>query len=112
MSLGHDAGLTPHQAPLRNVFGDAAGRRHGKPPRGRAGRRPGQLDQSRDRPPRLPQAVFFNLGIAESNLVGVGAGLAACGLIPGSTSFSSFLLCNAYDQLRLAVAMSTSTPKC
>ena len=23
MSLGHDAGLTPHQAPLRNVFGDA-----------------------------------------------------------------------------------------
>ena len=44
---------------------------------------------------------FFNLGIAESNLVGVGAGLAACGFIPWITSFSSFLLCNAYDQIRL-----------
>jgi transketolase len=49
---------------------------------------------------------FFNIGIAESNLVCIGAGLAACGLIPWITSFSSFLLCNAYDQIRLAVAIS------
>jgi transketolase len=54
---------------------------------------------------------FFNLGIAESNLVGVGAGLAACGFIPWITSFSSFLLCNAYDQIRLAVAMSNINAK-
>ena len=54
---------------------------------------------------------FFNLGIAESNLVGVGAGLAACGFIPWITSFSSFLLCNAYDQIRLAVALSNINAK-
>jgi len=47
---------------------------------------------------------FFNLGIAESNMVGVGAGLAACGKIPVVASFACFLLCNAYDQLRMAVA--------
>ena len=54
---------------------------------------------------------FFNIGIAESNLVGIGAGLAGCGLIPWITSFSSFLLCNAYDQIRLAVAMSNINAK-
>jgi transketolase len=54
---------------------------------------------------------FFNIGIAESNLVGIGAGLAGCGFIPWITSFSSFLLCNAYDQIRLAVAMSNLNAK-
>jgi transketolase len=54
---------------------------------------------------------FFNIGIAESNLVGIGAGMAACGLIPWITSFSSFLLCNAYDQIRLAVAISNINAK-
>jgi transketolase len=54
---------------------------------------------------------FFNIGIAESNLVGIGAGLAACGFVPWITSFSSFLLCNAYDQIRLAVAMSNINAK-
>jgi transketolase len=54
---------------------------------------------------------FFNIGIAESNLVGIGAGMAACDLIPWITSFSSFLLCNAYDQIRLAVAMSNINAK-
>src|SRR4030067_1584513 len=58
----------------------------------------------------LPER-FFNIGIAESNLVGIGAGLAGCGLIPWITSFSSFLLCNAYDQIRLAVAMSNINDK-
>lgn len=59
---------------------------------------------------KFPQR-FFNIGIAESNLVGVGAGLAACDLIPWITSFSSFLLCNAYDQIRLAVALSNINAK-
>jgi transketolase len=54
---------------------------------------------------------FFNLGIAESNLVGVGAGLASCGFIPFIVSFSSFLLCNAYDQIRLAIALSNINAK-
>jgi transketolase len=54
---------------------------------------------------------FFNIGIAESNLVCIGAGLAACDLIPWITSFSSFLLCNAYDQIRLAVGISNLNAK-
>ena len=54
---------------------------------------------------------FFNIGIAESNMVGIGAGLAGAGLIPWITSFSSFLLCNAYDQIRLAVAISNINAK-
>jgi transketolase len=39
-------------------------------------------------------------------MVSIGAGLADCGLIPFITSMSSFLLCNAYDQLRLSIAIA------
>lgn len=49
---------------------------------------------------------FFNIGIAESNLIGVSAGLAASGYIPFVGSLPSFLLPNAYDQLRLQVSMA------
>ncbi len=51
-------------------------------------------------------ARFFNMGIAEANLVGVSAGLAANGFIPFVGSLPSFLLPNAYDQLRLQVAIA------
>jgi len=54
---------------------------------------------------------FFNIGIAESNLTCIGSGLAACGFIPFIVSFSSFLLCNAYDQIRLSIAMSNANAK-
>lgn len=47
---------------------------------------------------------FFNVGIAESNLVGVASGLAAAGKEPVAASFACFLLCNAYDQIRMGVA--------
>lgn len=47
---------------------------------------------------------FFNCGIAESNMVGVAAGLATSGKVPFCSSFSAFLLCNAYDQIRMSVA--------
>jgi transketolase len=47
---------------------------------------------------------FFNCGIAESNMVGVAAGLAAGGKVPFCASFAAFLLCNAFDQLRMSVA--------
>lgn len=47
---------------------------------------------------------FFNIGIAESNLVGVAAGLASCGKTPVIASFACFIMCNAYDQLRMSVA--------
>ena len=47
---------------------------------------------------------FFNVGIAESNMAGVAAGLAASGKVPVLASFAAFILCNAYDQLRMSVA--------
>jgi len=47
---------------------------------------------------------FFNVGIAESNMVGVAAGLAACGKVPVVASFAVFLWANAFDQLRMSVA--------
>jgi transketolase len=47
---------------------------------------------------------FFNVGIAESNLVGVASGLAMAGKDVLAASFACFLLCNAYDQIRMSVA--------
>jgi len=54
---------------------------------------------------------FFNVGIAESNLVGVAAGLAGCGKLPVVSSFSAFLLGNAYDQIRMSVAFPNQNVK-
>ena len=47
---------------------------------------------------------FFNVGIAESNMVGVAAGLASSGKQAWVSSFAAFIICNAYDQLRMSVA--------
>src|SRR5271163_1259043 len=47
---------------------------------------------------------FFNVGIAESNLVGVAGGLASSGKRAWLSSFAAFVMCNAYDQLRMSVA--------
>ncbi len=46
----------------------------------------------------------FNVGIAESNMVSIAGGLAASGKTPVVASFACFLLCNAYDQIRMSVA--------
>lgn len=47
---------------------------------------------------------FFNVGIAEQNLVGLAAGLAKTGKIPFACSFAAFLPNRAHDQIRLCVA--------
>jgi transketolase len=47
---------------------------------------------------------FFNVGIAEANLVGIASGLAASGKIPFISSFACFLICKGYDQLRMGAA--------
>ncbi len=54
---------------------------------------------------------FFNAGIAESNMVGIAAGLAATGKIPVVASFSTFLMCNAFDQIRMSVAFPNQNVK-
>src|SRR5579883_2114639 len=47
---------------------------------------------------------FFQIGIAESNLVGIAGGLASSGKMSLIASFAAFITCNAYDQLRMSVA--------
>ncbi|MGD0201980.1 MAG: transketolase C-terminal domain-containing protein, partial [Bryobacteraceae bacterium] len=47
---------------------------------------------------------FVSCGIAEANMVGVAAGLAASGKIPFAASFSCFVMNKGFEQLRVAVA--------
>ena len=49
---------------------------------------------------------LFNVGIAEQNMVGVGAGLAATGLIPFVCGASPFLTGRALEQIKADVAYS------
>lgn len=47
---------------------------------------------------------FIEVGIAESDMVGIAGGLATCGKQAWATSFSVFMVANAYDQIRMSVA--------
>jgi len=47
---------------------------------------------------------FFSCGIAEANMVAIGAGLASSGKIPFVSSFSCFVLNKGFEQLRVTVA--------
>jgi len=47
---------------------------------------------------------FFNMGIAEANMVGVAAGLAAAGKKPFANSFAMFAAGRAFEQVRNSVA--------
>jgi transketolase len=105
MRLGELAGLKPAK-PMRDVFGDALLALCRENPRVIV--LDGDLcSTTRTKYVReaLP-AQFFNIGIAESNLIGIAAGLAECGFIPFATSLASFLLANGYDQLRVSVAVA------
>ena len=47
---------------------------------------------------------FFSCGIAEANMVGIGAGLASAGKIPFVSSFSAFVMTKGFEQLRVCAA--------
>jgi len=47
---------------------------------------------------------FFNVGIAEQNLIGTAAGFATCGKIPFASSFAVFATGRAYEIIRNSVA--------
>ena len=47
---------------------------------------------------------FFDCGIAEQNMVGIAAGLAASGKIPFASSFAVFAPGRCFDQLRMSIA--------
>ena len=53
----------------------------------------------------------FNVGIAESNMVGVAGGLASTGKTAVVSSFACFLLNNAFDQIRMSVAFPKANVK-
>jgi len=46
---------------------------------------------------------FFDMGIAEQNMIGTAAGLATCGKIPFASTFAMFAAGRAYDQIRNSI---------
>ena len=49
---------------------------------------------------------FFNMGIAECDIVGTAAGMAALGKVPFANAYANFLTGRGYDQVRISVAYS------
>jgi transketolase len=54
---------------------------------------------------------FFNLGIAEQDVIGTAAGLSTQGFVVFATSFAVFLTNRAYDMIRLDVCYNNSNVK-
>lgn len=54
---------------------------------------------------------FFQAGIAEANMISVGAGLAVGGKIPFVSTFAAFATGRVYDQIRQSVAYSNTNVK-
>lgn len=46
---------------------------------------------------------FFDMGIAEANMLGTAAGLATCGKIPYASTFAVFASGRGYDQIRNSI---------
>ncbi len=46
---------------------------------------------------------FFDCGIAEANLMGVAAGIAAAGMVPFASSFAMFAAGRAFEQVRNSI---------
>jgi transketolase len=47
---------------------------------------------------------FYDMGIAEQDMLSTAAGLAASGLIPFANSFALFITARCYDQIRIQIA--------
>lgn len=54
---------------------------------------------------------FFNMGIAEQDLISTAAGLATCGKVPFISTFAVFLTGRAWDQIRQCVCYSEQNVK-
>ena len=54
---------------------------------------------------------FFQIGIAEANMIGIAAGLTIGGKIPYTTTFANFSTGRVYDQIRQSVAYSGKNVK-
>ncbi len=54
---------------------------------------------------------FFQVGIAEANMMGIAAGLATGGKIPFTGTFANFSTGRVYDQIRQSIAYSEKNVK-
>ena len=54
---------------------------------------------------------YFNVGVAEANMISVAAGLALEGFIPFCTSFAVFLPGRCFDQVRVSVCQNKANVK-
>src|SRR6218665_914939 len=54
---------------------------------------------------------FFQIGIAEANMMGIAAGLAISGKIPFTGTFANFSTGRVYDQIRQSIAYSNKNVK-
>jgi len=54
---------------------------------------------------------FFEMGIAEANMISAAAGLASCGKTPFASTFAVFATGRVYDQIRIDVAYSEANVK-
>ena len=54
---------------------------------------------------------FFEMGIAEANMMSTAAGLASCGKIPFASTFAVFATGRVYDQVRMDIAYSNTNVK-
>ncbi len=54
---------------------------------------------------------FFEMGIAEQNMLGVAAGLATTGYVPWISTFAAFVAKRALDQIRVVIAQPSLNVK-
>ncbi len=54
---------------------------------------------------------FFEMGIAEANMITTAAGLASCGKLPFVSTFAVFATGRVYDQIRMDIAYSNANVK-
>ena len=66
-----------------------------------------KMEEFRDQHPDR----FFQVGIAEANMIGIAAGLTVGGYIPFTGTFANFSTGRVYDQIRQSVAYSGKNVK-
>jgi transketolase len=72
------------------------------------------LGKSSGTVPRVWQAFpdrFFDVGVAEANMIGISAGLANEGMVPFCATFTPFATRRAYDQITISIAYAENPVK-
>jgi transketolase len=72
------------------------------------------LGKSSGTVPRVWEAFpdrFFDVGVAEANMIGISAGLANEGMVPFCATFTPFATRRAYDQITISIAYAENPVK-